>query len=241
MDRCEAAHRRSEAAIRHCERLRRAACEEHYTDEEKIMRKFNHTIALLHPDLQALVARFGSYWSITEFAKAHPGVNLEVFETYRTKEDQLRAFRDGTSEVDGHTRGFAPHCCTPTLAVDLVVESDGEILGVLDGRLTWGKDSLGAYREWGKFAKANGFIHGGLDWGWDWPHAQVPMRDIWKMVQRMLNDTGANLVVDGMAGPKTWAAVQRFADRLSVDVSTKRLTNVLWDALYEATGRPVTP
>ena len=37
MDRCEVADRRSEAAIRQCERLRQRECEGHYTDEEDTM------------------------------------------------------------------------------------------------------------------------------------------------------------------------------------------------------------
>jgi len=198
------------------------------------MRTFVRDLDLLHPSLRDLVARFGSYWPMTAYAKAHPGVCLEVFETYRAPADQLLAYQDGTSNVDGDTHGFACHCCTPALAVDLVVEIGGKTLGVRDGRLTWSPESYGAYAVWGQFAREQGFC-----WGGDWhspvdqPHVEIPALERWKAVQRMLQDVGLyrGAAVDGIPGPKTWAAVAQFVGDWAIPKD--RLTNALWSALQK--------
>lgn len=98
------------------------------------------TLDLLEPNLRRKVQR------ILEEAKAH-GVELKVFETYRSQTRQEALYKQGVTElrkVSVHHYG---------LACDLV--------RIVNGELNWDAD----YTLLGHLARAHGLV-----WGGDWPH-----------------------------------------------------------------------
>jgi len=198
-------------------------------------RAFCNDLDLAHPLLKNLVVGF--WGDVLHPDPTRLDIGFEVFETWRSPEDQLYAYQHGTSQVDGQDKGFSCHCCTPSLAVDMVVEVDGEIHGLVDGKLTWEDWAIPIYHVWGDYAKSKGFTHGGIDWGWDWPHAQFTWRDIWKMAQRMFQTLGMyqGKVVDGIPGKGTLAALTECQKTWNLPRASK-MTNRLWSTLVLYSG-----
>jgi len=177
------------------------------------MMKTPPRFADLHPLLREKI-----YKTAALHEKPHPERLLVLIWGHRSVAEQLKAYGDGFSKLDG-VRKVSYHNYLPSLAADLWVYTDGawDSAEVIEGRPPKDKGFVlqlmerrafrTFYRPLGKIARKVGLKWGG-SWG-DGPHFQLSRRDRIKAVQDALQRCGfAPGPIDGVHGPKTRAAIR---------------------------------
>ena len=177
------------------------------------------------------------------------GVQVVLFETLRTAENQKAGFDKGRSKIDGVSRfsrhQFGAFGLAATVAADLVVSVEG--VG-----LTWDSKYIPYYNALGRIVNSLG-LQSGIDWNmngvlvqddpsesfYDGPHMQVPSNEFRKIAQRMLAYMDLySSGIDGSIGPGTAAAMQAFrrdAGILVPDWRASKLDPDTWNALVRTT------
>lgn len=110
-----------------------------------------------------LVARYDLL--AEDFAREHPNQKLVVTCTWRSKEEQLEAYKTGHSKLlYGNHNHLTPDGKPFAQAIDVAV--------FVDGKLTWDPQY---YRPLIELADRHGLVSGG---SWhsfkDWPHLELP-------------------------------------------------------------------
>lgn len=117
-------------------------------------------ISYMHLNLQRAWA-----WLKAEYARMYPGpLQPELSETYRSYEDQLKAYKAGKSKA---RPGESLHNYSPTGAFDIYF---------LDARTNKANWEFIYYQRFGELAESIGLVWGGRWAGLvDGPHIQLPM------------------------------------------------------------------